>query len=63
MVRGEMMQRHDEYVIPATVRNGLLATTGYYGEAVFVVTGEDRIPNARLRMSLSGRQDRRLEYR
>src|SRR5436190_16067103 len=48
MVRGEMMQRHDEYVIPATVRNGLLATTGYYGEAVFVVTGEDRIPNARL---------------
>jgi phosphate-selective porin OprO/OprP len=48
MARGEMMQRHDEYVIPAAGKNGLLATTGYYGEGAFVLTGEDRIPNARL---------------
>src|SRR5436190_1531658 len=48
MIRGEMMQRRDEYVIPGAGKNGLLAISGYYAEAAFMVTGEDRIPNARL---------------
>jgi phosphate-selective porin OprO/OprP len=47
MVRGEVSERHDE-VFTAGGKNNLLATPGYYTEAVFVVTGEDRIPNARL---------------
>jgi phosphate-selective porin OprO/OprP len=51
MARGEFSQRHDEVFVGAAspaAKNNLLATTGYYVEAVFVVTGEDRIPNARL---------------
>lgn len=47
MVRGEIMSRVDEVVIPGTYNN-LLKTMGYYGEAAFVVTGEDRLPNARI---------------
>jgi len=46
MMRGEVAERHDE-VFNAT-KNGLLAIPGYYGEVTFVVTGEDRIPNARI---------------
>ncbi len=46
MMRGEVAERHDE-IFTAT-KNSLLAIPGYYGEAVFVVTGEDRIPNARI---------------
>jgi phosphate-selective porin len=51
MMRGEMMQRHDEVHRPGAgvaVNENLLATTGYYGEATFVITGEERIPNARI---------------
>jgi phosphate-selective porin len=47
MVRGELMQRHDE-LFTTTLKNNLLATTGYYAEATYVITGEDRIPNARI---------------
>ncbi|MBI3858292.1 MAG: hypothetical protein HY293_21625, partial [Planctomycetes bacterium] len=47
MLRGEAMQRRDEVFI-GTSYNNLLATTGYYVETAFVVTGEDRTPNARL---------------
>jgi phosphate-selective porin len=51
MIRGEFMTRHDEVLKPgagAAVYDNLLATVGYYGEATFVLTGEDRIPNARI---------------
>jgi phosphate-selective porin OprO/OprP len=52
MLRGEVMGRHDEVVKPATggpfTYNNLLSTMGYYGEVSFVVTGEDRVPNARI---------------
>jgi phosphate-selective porin OprO/OprP len=52
MVRGEAMTRHDEVVKPGNngpfTYNNLLETIGYYGEVTFVVTGEDRIPNARI---------------
>jgi phosphate-selective porin len=47
MMRGEVSERHDE-VFTAGGKNNLLATAGYYGEVVYVLTGEDRIPNARL---------------
>jgi phosphate-selective porin OprO/OprP len=53
MMRGEAMTRHDEVHKPGSgggpdTYNNLLATVGYYGEATFVLTGEDRIPNARI---------------
>jgi phosphate-selective porin OprO/OprP len=52
MVRGEFMERHDELFVGTAAtgvqKNNLLATIGYYAEATFVVTGEDRIPNARI---------------
>lgn len=48
MARGEYMQRNDEYVIPAQNKNGLMTTNGFYGELTYVLTGEDRIPNARI---------------
>jgi phosphate-selective porin len=53
MMRGEMMTRHDEVHKPGSAQgpdtyNNLLATVGYYAEATFVLTGEDRIPNARI---------------
>jgi phosphate-selective porin OprO/OprP len=47
MVRGELMSRHDEVSIGGT-NEKLLETLGYYTEASFVVTGEDRLPNARI---------------
>jgi len=47
-LRGELMSRHDEYVIPANDKNGLLETIGYYAEASYVITGEERTPNARI---------------
>src|SRR5258706_4949730 len=51
MMGGEMMSRHDEVHTPGSGQgpdtyNNLLATMGYYAEATFVLTGEDRIPNA-----------------
>jgi phosphate-selective porin len=53
MMRGEFMTRHDEVHKPGSNQgpdtyNNLLATVGYYAEATFVITGEDRIPNARI---------------
>lgn len=51
MIRGELMQRHDEVHRPGAgvaVNENLLKTMGYYTEATFVLTGEDRIPNARI---------------
>ncbi len=53
MIRGELMSRHDEVHKPGSNQgpdtyNNLLATMGYYTEAAFVLTGEDRLPNARL---------------
>lgn len=46
MIRGEVAERHDE-IFTAT-KNNLLAIPGYYGTVSFVLTGEDRIPNARI---------------
>jgi len=53
MIRGEVMSRHDEVHKPGSNQgpdtyNNLLATMGYYTEAAFVLTVEDRLPNARL---------------
>lgn len=51
MMRGELMQRHDEVHRPGAgvaVNENLLRTVGYYTEASFVLTGEDRLPNARI---------------
>jgi phosphate-selective porin OprO and OprP len=48
MVRGELMERTDEFQILATNSHGLLRTVGYYGTATVVLTGEDKLPNARL---------------
>jgi len=52
MVRGELMRRNDEVIVgtdaTGVLKNNLLATTGYYAEATYVITGEDRIPNARI---------------
>lgn len=47
MIRGEVMSRHDE-VFVGTTYNNLLQTIGYYAEAAYVITGEDRLPNSRL---------------
>ena len=46
MFRGEVAERHDE-IFTAT-KNNLLAIPGYYGTVSFVLTGEDRLPNARI---------------
>jgi phosphate-selective porin OprO/OprP len=52
LIRGEVMNRHDEVNKPGSGASpsydNLLATMGYYGEITYVLTGEDRIPNARI---------------
>lgn len=53
MLRGEVLSRHDEVHKPGSAQgsdtyNNLLSTLGYYVESSFVLTGEDRIPNARI---------------
>jgi phosphate-selective porin OprO/OprP len=48
MLRGELMERTDEFAVAATGGQGLLRTTGYYGVATVVLTGEKKLPNTRL---------------
>jgi len=56
MIRGEFMTRNDEGIGTAAAgapasqvgRHSLLRTVGYYGEASFMVTGEEQIPNGRV---------------
>jgi phosphate-selective porin OprO/OprP len=48
MLRGELMERTDEFQIVATGSHGLLRTVGYYGVATVVLTGENKLPNSRL---------------
>jgi phosphate-selective porin len=47
MLRGEVMERNDEFVIAATGKHDLLQTIGYYGVATVVLTGEKKLPNTR----------------
>jgi phosphate-selective porin OprO/OprP len=48
MVRGEVMERTDEYSVNATGAHDLLRTIGYYAVATVVLTGEKKLPNTRL---------------
>ena len=48
MARAEFMNRCDNVFIAAIPTNALMRTLGYYAEATIVLTGEDRIPNARI---------------
>jgi len=47
-LRGEYMQRHDEFVVAATGQDSLIATTGYYGTVTCLLTGENKIPDGRV---------------
>ncbi len=47
MLRGELLTRNDEFTLTAAGGQGLLRTTGYYGTATVVLTGEKKFPNAR----------------
>jgi phosphate-selective porin OprO/OprP len=49
-IRGEVMQRRDEFVNLTTAPffNGTLPMKGYYGVISYIVTGEDKIPDARI---------------
>ena len=46
-LRGEYMQRHDEFTATA-VSDNLIATTGYYGTLTFLLTGENKVPDGRV---------------
>jgi len=47
-LRGELMERTDEFSINATGQHGLLRTIGYHATAAVVLTGENKVPNTRL---------------
>jgi phosphate-selective porin len=49
--RGELMQRRDEFLMtagPRTREDHLLAIRTYYAQVTYVVTGEEKIPDARI---------------
>jgi phosphate-selective porin OprO/OprP len=51
--RGEVMQRRDEFVItgaasPFVGADRMLGMHGYYGQVSYIVTGEEKIPDARI---------------
>lgn len=48
LVRGEWAERMDNVFLIAGPQNFLLRTQGYYAETTFVLTGEERLPNARI---------------
>ncbi|HLY10958.1 MAG TPA: porin, partial [Planctomycetota bacterium] len=49
--RGEVMQRRDEFFMTAGPFNGadrMLGMHGYYGQVSYILTGEEKIPDARI---------------
>jgi len=50
-IRGELMQRRDEFLITSAANAGedhFLATRAYYAQVTYIVTGEEKIPDARI---------------
>jgi phosphate-selective porin OprO/OprP len=47
-IRGEVMERRDEFFITGTGADRFLGMKGYYGQVSCILTGEDKIPDTRI---------------
>jgi phosphate-selective porin OprO/OprP len=47
-MRGEVMERRDEFFVTATAADRFLGMRGYYGQVSCILTGEDKIPDTRI---------------